>query len=125
MLPSGSVMLTGAVSDPLSAMDTYDLRFGSMGDSSWRVSSMDEATESRKPCSLRPRVSRVCTLANWLVEFSQLSAMVGMGGASWKLEAKLRVLATLSRLLTLRSRADLRMDSRAVLSMSSRAWSGK
>src|SRR6266566_4796750 len=119
--PSGSVRLTAAVSEPLSAKETYDFRLGSRDDSSWRVSSTDDATESRKAWGMRPRT---WTLASWFVA-SQLSAMVGIGGASWMLEAKLKLLATLRRLLTLLRRADLRIDSLAVRSISSLGWSGK
>ncbi len=64
-------------------------------------------------------------MAIWLEAVNQLSAMVGIGGASWMLEAKLSVLATLRRWLTLLRRCERRMDMRAVLSIASLEWSGK
>jgi hypothetical protein len=51
--------------------------------------------------------------------------MLGIGGASFKLEAKLKLLATLRRLVARLSLADLLMDILTVFSISSLSWSGK
>lgn len=51
--------------------------------------------------------------------------MFGNGGASLRLEDQLTLLAVLTRLAALLSRADRRIDIRTVLSIVSFWWSGK
>ena len=51
--------------------------------------------------------------------------MLGIGGASFMLEAMLRLLAVLSRLVARLRRMERRMDMRTVFSMSSFWCSGK
>ena len=102
--------------------ETYDFLLGSfdsIGDSSARGWRALDAIESRKDCGMlnldteRGRPTR----AAFGAPASHASAMLGSGGASFKLDVKLVLLTTLILLAALLKRADLRIDWRTVFSM--------